>query len=364
LVNPADLLCDRALIDARNIDGRRVTRSHMLLLIAVLGLVLLVALVTPGPANRAGRRYPWAGFGAPLVVLAGSVLVPLPIVPLLAGAQPWQWALVVVGPVAGYGLVRRVSPPWWRRWHGWIAGRAALLVFLVAGVELTLVSRSVPAPEQAPRIWVVSLIVTTGYLACWRVVDTGYWPVLLIRDAAILLVIAGAGAWWQQRYDLDGPATTLLVAAVAAVGASALLAGLWRLFRWLRHGPPSWPRPPGLATWPPMPGQVWNATVDKQDRPVVVWELERHCAYVLPVTAADGPPERLRLPLAEWHRVLSDDAWLSLQITPVPYTGFRSVRGRCPDRFWERMGRRVLGAPAALEAPTFRSAANLSRRPR
>ncbi|MFC4068814.1 hypothetical protein [Actinoplanes subglobosus] len=336
----------------------------MLLLIAVLGLVLLVALVTPGPGNRAGRRYPWAGFAVPFVVLAGSVLMPLPIVPLLAGAQPWQWVLLLAGPLAAHGLAWRVSPPWWRRWHGWIAGRAALLVFLVAGVELTLVSRSLSAPEQAGRIWIVSLIVTAGYLACWRVVDTGYWPLLLIRDSAFLLAVAGAGAWWQRRYDLDGPATTLLIAAVAAVGVSALVAGLWRLARWMRNGPPSWPRPPGLATWPPLPGQVWNATVGREDRPVVVWELKRYCAYVLPVTSVDGPREHLRLPLAEWHRVLSDDAWLSLQITPVPYTGFRSVRGRCPDRFWERMGRRALGDPAELEAPTLRSAANLSQRPR
>ncbi|GIF40386.1 hypothetical protein [Actinoplanes xinjiangensis] len=331
----------------------------MLLLSAVLGMVLLVALVTPGPGNRAGRRYPWAGFGAPFAVLGGSLLTPLPIVPLLAGARPWQWALAATGPVAAYAMARRVSPPWWRPWHGWIAGRAALLLFLVAGTELTLVDRSVPATGQAALIWIVSLIVTAGYLACWRVVDTGYWPLLLIRDGAVLLAMAGAGAWWQRRSGLDGPATTLLVAAVAAVGVSALLAGMWRLVRWLRHGPPSWPRPPGPATWPPQPGQVWNATVDREDRPVVVWELKRHCAYVLAVTSSDGVREHMRLPLAEWHRVLSDDAWLSLQITAVPYTDFRSVRGRCPDRFWERMGRRTVGAPAALKAPTLRSAANL-----
>lgn len=336
----------------------------MLLLSAVLGLVLLVALVTPGPANRAGRRYPWAGFGAPFAVLAGSLVMPLPIVPLLAGAQPWQWAPAVATPFAAYAMARRVSPPWWKRWHGWLVGRAALLSFLVAGVELTVVSRTVPATEQAARIWIVSLIVTAGYLACWRVADTGYWPLLMIRDAAFLLVVAGAGAWWQRQYDLRGPATTLLVGAVAAVGVSALLAGLWRLVRWLRHGPPSWPRPPGLATWPPQPGQVWNATVDREDRPVVVWELKRHCAYVLPVDPVDGPREHMRLPLAEWHRVLTDDAWLSLQITAVPYTGFRSVRGRCPDRFWERMGRRTLSGPDAPEAPTLRSAAGLLSRPR
>ncbi|WP_433788994.1 hypothetical protein [Actinoplanes sp. CA-252034] len=331
----------------------------MLPLGALLGLVLLVALVTPGPANRAGRRYPWAGFGAPFAVLAGSLLTPLPIVPLLAGASSWQWALVAAGPIAAYLLVRRVSPPWWRRWHGWMALRAALLALVVAGVELTVVDRSETATAQASRIWIVSLIVTAGYLACWRVVDTGYWPLLLIRDGGILLAVAGAGMWWQRRYDLDGPATTLLIGAVAAAGTSALVAGLWRLVRWLRHGPPSWPRPPGPATWPPQPGQVWNATVDREDRPVVVWELNRHCAYVLPVTPVDGPREHMRLPLAEWHRVLSDDAWLSLQVTPVPYTGFRSVRGRCPERFWERMGRRTLAAPTAPETPTLRSAANL-----
>lgn len=338
----------------------------MLLLSTVLGSVLLMALVTPGPANRAGRRYPWAGTGAPLAVLAGSLVMPLPVVPLLADAQPWQWVPAPAAPFAAYLMARRVSPPWWRGWHGWLAGRAALLTFLVAGVELTVVSRAVPATEQAARIWVVSLIVTAGYLACWRVVDTGYWPVLLIRDAVLLLVVAGLGAWWQRRHDLDGPATGLLVATVAALGVSALSAGLWRLARWLRHGPPSWPRPPGTPTWPPQPGQVWNATVGREDRPVVVWELKRHCAYVLPVDAyvlpvdaVNGPHDHMRLPLAEWHRVLSADAWLSLRITAVPYTGFRSIRGRCPDRFWERMGRRTLSGPDAPEAPTLRSAANL-----
>jgi hypothetical protein len=228
-----------------------------------------VALVTPGPGDRRFRRgrggrraYPWAGFGAPFAVVAGSPLMAAPVVPLLARSPAWTWGGAVPAAVAAYLLARRISPPWWKRQRDRLAGRALLLLFLVAGVEL-----------------------------------------------------------------------------------SALLSGLWRLPRWLRYGPPAWPGPPGLTTWPPEPGQVWNATVDRQDRAVVVWEVNPDCTYVLPVTPSETPAEQLRLPLAEWHRVLSDDAWLSLELTPVPYTGFRSVRGQCPERFWERVGRRTLGAP-------------------
>jgi hypothetical protein len=317
-----------------------------MLLSAVLGAVLLVTLVTPGPGDRrfrggrSGRRaYPWAGFGAPFAVAAGSPLVAAPVVPLLAQSPPWTWAGAVPAAGTAFLLVRRISPPWWKRRHGWLAGRAVLLLFLVAGVELSAVDRASPVQPQAARILLAALIVTAGYLACWRVIDTGYWPVLSVRDGAVLLAIAAGAALLRRDEE------PLLIGAVAAAGAAALLSGLWRLPRWLRYGPPAWPRPPGLATWPPEPGQVWNATVDREDRAVVVWELKPDCAYVLPVTPSETPVSRLRLPLAEWHRVLSDDAWLSLQLTPVPYTGFRSVRGQCPERFWERVGRRTLGAP-------------------
>jgi hypothetical protein len=333
-----------------------------MLLSAVLGAVLLVALVTPGPGDRRFRRarggrraYPWAGFGAPFAVIAGSPLVAAPVLPLLAQSPGWAWGGVVPAAVTAYLLVRRISPPWWKRQRGRMAGRAVLLLFLVAGVESSTLDRAVPAREQATRILLVSLIVTAGCLACWRVVDTGYWPVLSIRDGTVVLVLAAAAV------VLRGGEEPLLVGAVAAVGASALLSGLWRLPRWLRYGPPAWPGPPGLTTWPPEPGQVWNATVDRQDRAVVVWEVKPDCAYVLPVTPSETPAGQLRLPLAEWHRVLSDDAWLSLQLTPVPYTGFRSVRGPCPERFWERVGRRTLGAPRREPAALgrrLRAAAN------
>ncbi|GAA4953911.1 hypothetical protein [Actinoplanes utahensis] len=344
-----------------------------MLRVVVLGSVLLMALVTSGPGNRffvhqkfrRPRRYGWAGLGAPLTVLIGSLPLPEPAALLaepdrveLFGDWALAAAILVPAPLVAFALVRRISPPWWKPWHLWIAGRAALLLLIVAGATRAAAAPDVPLRSQLPRIWLVSLIATAGFLACWRVVDTGYWPVLLLRDGTILLAIAVAGAWLHGPFDLRAPglwrlAETLLIGAIAAAGVFALLLGGLRLRKWLRRGPPSWPLPPGIASWPPEPGEVWNAVIvdedgNHKDRPVVVWDRAAGHATVLTVTTAGEParPEQqLRLTLAEWHRVLTTDAWLSLELTPVPYTDFRSRRGDCPERSWERLGRRRIRDP-------------------
>lgn len=333
-------------------------------MLLILVPVLLAALVTPGPGNRfhwrRRRGYRWAGAGAPFVVAAGSLIVPAPVL-LLAGPprslSVLDWAAVVLAPAAAFVVTRRVIPPWWKRSWLRIGVRAGLLLGLVVAAQW-LTGGVFPTY----RAGVVSLIVTMGWLGFWRVLDTGYWPLLLIRDGIVLLVIAGGAAGWQRRFDPRAVApaelaVTLLIAMLALAGVGAAVAGGWRLRRWLRYGPPCSPQPPGVATWPPEPGQVWNVAIRHEDRPVVVWERGAHHATVLPVTAVDpGARDRhLRLPLAEWHRVLTGDAWLSLQLTPVPYADFRSVRGDCPERFWSRVGRHQIRAPRTFTPSlTFR----------
>lgn len=344
-----------------------------MLRIAVLGSVLLMALVTSGPGNRffvhrkfrRPRRYESAGAGAPFAVLAGSLLVATPVVLLVDQererilANPALAAAILTpAPVVAFALVRRISPPWWKPWHLWIAGRAVLLLALVAGATWLAAAPGVPLQSQILRLWIVAVIATAGYLACWRVVDTGYWPLLLIRDGTVLTAIAATGAVLHRRFDLRaaGPwqlAETLLIGALAAAGVFALLIGGLRLRRWLRDGPPLWPLPPGIASWPPEPGEVWNAVIvhedgNHKDRPVVVWDRAANHALVLPVTTVDKSArseQYLRVFLSEWHRVLTKDAWLSLELTPVPYTDFRSLRGACPERAWEKLGRRKIRDP-------------------
>ncbi|SDS91081.1 hypothetical protein [Actinoplanes derwentensis] len=332
-------------------------------MLLILVPVLLGALVTPGPGNRfhwrRRRGYPSAGFAAPFVVAAGSLIVPAPvllIVDLGRSLTVLDFVAAGLAPVAAFVVTRWVSPAWWKSSSGWIAVRAALLVTLVVGAEL-----STAGTTSLVRAWLVSAIVTAGYLACWRVLDTGYWPVLLIRDGVILLVVAGAaalgpGPFATRSTDPRELAVTLLIVVLAAAGLVAVLTGGWRLRRWLRHGPPFWPRPPGLASWPPEPGQVWNAAIihdddNHKDRPVVVWERTPGYVKVLTVTSVDKsakPEHYLRMPLAEWHRVLTTDAWLSLELTPVPYPDFRSLRGECPERFWRKIGNRRIREPRSF----------------
>ncbi|HWS37964.1 MAG TPA: hypothetical protein VN408_35180, partial [Actinoplanes sp.] len=353
-------------------------RRHHSRMLLLLVPVLLGALVTPGPGNRFHRRrrrgYPSAGWTAPFVVAAGAVIVPAPallLVDLDRGRTALDFAAAGLAPLVAFAVTRWVSPAWWKPARLRLAGRAALLVTLVAGAEVWTAGTVSPA-----RAYLVSVIVTAGYLACWRLVDTGYWPLLLIRDGTILLVVAGGAAAWAGRFDpragdLPELAVTLLVVVLAAAGATAVLAGGWRLRRWLRVGAPFWPRPPGPASWPPERGEVWDAAIvgadDRhRDRPVVVWERAAGHVLVLPVTAAIEPGRAdgyLRLPLAEWHRVLSEDSWLSLELTPVPYPDFRSVRGACPDRFWKRIGNRRIRQPRSFTPSLtvrhrFRSAMN------
>ncbi|GAA1641021.1 hypothetical protein [Actinoplanes couchii] len=317
-------------------------------MLVILVPVLLGALVTPGPGNRfhwrRRRGYPSAGWAAPVVVAAASLIVPAPVMLLVdldRRLTALDFVAAALAPLVAFAATRWVCPAWWKSSHRLVAGRAALLVTLVVGAEV-----ATGGTASLVRAWLVSVIVTAGYLACWRVLDTGYWPMLLIRDGVILLVVAGGAALFPARGgDLAELATRLLIVVLAAAGLVAVLTGGWRLRRWLRVGPPSEPQPPGLASWPPEPGEVWNAAIidedgNHRDRPVVVWERAANYAKVLTVLP-DGRPERhLRLPLAEWHRVLAEDSWLSLELTPVPFADFRSVRGTCPERFWSRIANR------------------------
>jgi hypothetical protein len=251
--------------------------------------------------------------------------------------------------------------------------RAGLLLVVVVGVEMLAVRPGVPMLSQIGRIWAIAALATAGYLACWRMVDTGYWPLLLIRDGATSLLVAVGIGWWQlaaggslalATAGTAQLAVTLLLMGVTAIGASALGVGGWRLRRWLRNGPPFWPRPPGIPDWPPEPGEVWNAEIihdddNHKDRPVLIWEREANYANVLTVTSVDksGRPEHyVKLPLSEWEGVLDKEAWLSLELTPVPYTDFRSMRGECPARFWQQLEAKKMvreRRPSATPAPGF-----------
>jgi hypothetical protein len=360
-----------------------------LLRIAFLGVLLLSALVTSGRWNRIflssgeprslPRGYDAAGAGAVFAVLFASLVVPLPVAlftdhELPVPGQPWSGvALAVAAASTAFAVTRRVSPSWWKPWHLWIAGRAAPLPVLVVGVELLCLRDGVPLHAQLSRLWLVSLVVTAGYLACWRVADTGYWPVPLMYDGVWYLAVGFAVGWWHVAaggsltpgaVGTAELAVVLLLWAMASIGVSALCVGGWRLRRWLRDGPPFWPRPPGVWNWPPEPGEVWNATVvhddgDHKDRPVVVWDRQANYAEVLTVTSVDKshrPRDYVALHRNQWDDVLSKASWLSVELTPVPYSDFRSMRGDCPPRFWQWLvdhGPVRQRHPSAGPAPVF-----------
>ena len=90
-------------------------------MLLILVPVLLGALVTPGPGNRfhwrQRRGYPSAGFLAPFVVAAGSLIVPAPVMWLVDLDRPLtvrDHVAAGLAPLVAFVVTRWVSPAWWK----------------------------------------------------------------------------------------------------------------------------------------------------------------------------------------------------------------------------------------------------------
>ncbi|KDN21516.1 hypothetical protein DV20_13610 [Amycolatopsis rifamycinica] len=329
----------------------------------VLAPFLFMMLILPEAPARLGTRqkYEPKFMGAPFTVLFGVPLLTLP----LQLKHPDGKSLLVLAAVSvlvAYGLTRRQSPPRLKKRHLLIAARTAGLLAAVAAAEF------VAAPEgRGSRLIGVALVATTAYLGCLRATDTGYWPLLLVKSGGFTALTVVVIGWWIGDLDPSTQtglalAATLLLWASAAIALTQLVVGGVRLRRWLRHGPPEFPAPPGVGYWPPSPGEVWNLLLthdddNYKDRPVLVLEREPTHANVLIITSRDkaGSKHHLRLDFDEWQHVLSKPGYLATDITPVPYSDFRSCRGECTDRFWEWLKRnpRIRDRRRDAPAPGF-----------
>ncbi|MFE0027252.1 hypothetical protein [Amycolatopsis sp. NPDC059021] len=332
--------------------------------IFVLGFFLLGFLLQGEPPPRLGtrQRYTLGVVAAgPLAILIGSQAMPLPMVLLLESerarlAGNWPHILVLAAsPVVAYGLVRLLSPPRLKKRHGIMILRAAGLLVVVVAAERLALGAEVPVLSVGGPIGVIALLVTASYLACFRTADQGYWPLPLVRDGVQNAAILALIGWWIVAVDGTlvpdprsapgmAPAVALTFWAVVAVDLTELAVGGWRLQRWLRHGPPERPGPPGVPNWPPAPGEVWSVllthdTGNYKDRPVLVLERTPTHANVLIMTSRDKSGSRFHqaLDLADWRGVLDKAGYLSLEKTPVPFADFRLYRGDCTDRFWHRL---------------------------
>ncbi|AGL16893.1 hypothetical protein [Actinoplanes sp. N902-109] len=277
----------------------------------------LVVLSLGGP-----RRWLVGLLLAPVcTVLAAPLLVVLPQGRAALAAQPWWW----LGPAAAVLLA------WWLTPRGPAPRRAlraaALLIAASVAVQSVLPSGT--------AMWPVISAAWTGAAVCvaaWRSTDTVYWPGRLLATGIVLGAGSAAGAALTDQHSRLLPAFLLLSAYLSAVG-------LARLIRWMRAGPPRDQAPPGVRSWPPVGGEVWNVLVPHEDgtakdRPVLVWDYADTHADVLKITSQDKshlPRHYLPLSRDEWRATLTKPSWLDLTAVPVPYTAFRSCRGAAPD---------------------------------
>jgi hypothetical protein len=184
-------------------------------------------------------------------------------------------------------------------------------------------------------------------------VDRGYWPTLLIRDgltcAALTIgigllfetegrrLLPTVGGWpdYVEALELLG----LGAIATVQVGVGAL-----RRSRWLEDGPPPFPAPPAVLSWPPAGGEVWNAICTHEngnykDRPVLLLYGEPEAAYLLRFTSKNKAGSRYHVALRQddWTGVLRDVGYMELEIKPVPWCDFRQYRGSSTDKFWDML---------------------------
>lgn len=309
------------------------------------------------PRLRSKRLTPEYSAGAPLAVGLGSwamwlLMFPVFRVGFTGTRNTWICgALLVLCVLVARPMVRRAAPARLKGRRMLVAARAVGLCCVVAGVMASLDAEVGDLPVAGVT---VTYATTAAVLGLTRIVDHGYFPLVLLRTAlwkAFLAVVTGywihsTGGTLVPDPD-DATAGTLLLAVLwwSLVGLSAggAVAAAVRLVRWLRTGPPARPAPPGVKSWPPAVGTVWTAEITHEDntykeRPVVVLEHTPGFVRVLRITSvdkSDRPRGYLRLRLSEWEGVLTKDSWLNLEITDVPYCDFLWRRGECPDRVWD-----------------------------
>jgi hypothetical protein len=306
-----------------------------------MAFVLLPALIMPlvrtGPGHRTlGRRRVDSRLAGPAAVLIGAPLLAFSMAPFLGSrGSGWQVAVLLASPGVAYSMVWLANRP-----------RPAVAALRGAGLLLVLVGAELAALRVGGSVVAIALVVAAAYLGCWRLVDHGYWPILLLRDAGLYGLVVAVVGWFGAGQLATIPA--LLWWGVAAVAGFGLAVGGWRLARWLRTGPPASPGPPGVRNWPPEAGEVWSAA----DQLVLVWDSTPADVRVLQIDGIEGPG-RLPLPLSEWDGVLTRDSWLSMEITPMPFAAFGRLRGACRASLWSRLRADPMIREQAGVAPGF-----------
>ncbi|WP_454314869.1 hypothetical protein [Streptomyces phaeoluteigriseus] len=312
---------------------------------------------------RSKRLAPEYLAGAPLSVGIGSWVMWVLSFPVLrvgfSGTRnTWACvALLVLCVLVARPMVRMVAPARLKEHRLLVAGRAVGLCCVVAAVMTSLD----PQIGDHPMAGVTVVYATTAaVLGLMRIVDHGYFPLVLLRTAlgkALAAVVVGywihhAGGTLVPDPD-DATAGAVLLAvlwwSLVALSAGCAVVAAVRLERWLRTGPPARPAPPGVTSWPPAVGDVWWAELTHDDnshkeRPVVVLERAPDFVRVLGVTSVDKSGRRrgyLKLRLSEWEGMLTKDGWLNLQIAHIPYCDFLWRRGECPDPVWDVLGTRA-----------------------
>lgn len=329
----------------------------------LVGAVLLVCLSTPlvggmqAPRLRSKRQTPEFCAGAPPAVALGSwALWVLMSVAVRVGFTGTRNTWVCVALFAGCVLVvrpmvRMVAPARLKENRLVVAARAVGVCCVAAAVMAPL---EVPVTEHPVAGVVMIYAVTAAALGLIRIVDHGYFPLVLLCTALWKALLAGLTGYWIRHEggsltpDPDtATAGTLLLAvlwwALAGLAAGCALAATARLVPWLKTGPPARPVPPGVTSWPPAVGDVWMAELTHEDntykeRPVIVLEHAPGFVRVLGITSVDKSNRSrgyMKLRLAEWKGVLTKDGWLNLEIAHIPYCDFLWRRGECPDRVWD-----------------------------
>ncbi|MEW2116193.1 hypothetical protein AB0945_13545 [Streptomyces sp. NPDC005474] len=327
------------------------------------GAVLLVCLSTPlmggkqRPRKWSKRLAPESSAGAPLAVGLGSwamwvLMFPVLRVGFTGTRDAWIGvALLVLCVLIARLMVRMVAPARLKGSRMLVAARTVGLCCVVAGVMAPL---DAEVDKQPMAGMTVIYATTAAVLGLMRIVDHGYFPLVVLRKALWKAFLAVVTGYWIQHTggtlvpDPDhATAGTLLLAvlwwSLVVLSAGCAVAAAVRLVPWLRAGPPAHPAPPGVTSWPPAIGDVWTAELNYDDntykeRPVVVLERTPGFVRVLGVTSVDQSARRrayLKLRLPEWEGVLTKDSWLNLEIVHVPYSDFLWRRGECPGRVWD-----------------------------
>ncbi|MFF0158570.1 hypothetical protein ACFYRY_13690 [Streptomyces sp. NPDC005263] len=262
-------------------------------------------------------------------------------------------ALLVLCVLVARLMVRMAAPARLKGSRMLVAARAVGLCCVVAVVVAPLDTK---VPTQPMAGMTVIYATTAAVLGLTRIVDHGYFPLVLLRKALWKALQAVVTGYWIHHTGGtlvpdpdDATAGTLLLAVLwwSLVGLSAggAVAAAVRLVPWLRTGPPARPAPPSVTSWPPAVGAVWTAELTHdnntyKERPVIVLERTPGFVRVLGITSVDKSDRRrgyLKLRLSEWEGVLTKDGWLNLEIVHVPYCDFIQRRGECPDRVWDAL---------------------------